>query len=191
MDWLGRNPLSVTNIHNHYNWRNMRKRLRLLAVACTALVITAPVAKAQDTPVVAKNPPFATLKTPLKWLSDPTRKIPASANCPRWWPVALQAGWQWKDLTTLDRIIHRESRCQPTAHNTTLNVNGSTDMGLTQINDRSWCLPSRYYKKGYLQSLGIIEYCEDLFDPLTNLIAAKALYDYSKENGSGFRPWNL
>jgi hypothetical protein len=64
-------------------------------------------------------------------------------------------------------------------------------MGLTQINDRSWCLPSRYYKKGYLQSLGIIEYCEDLFDPLTNLIAAKALYDYSKEKGSGFQPWNL
>lgn len=169
----------------------MRKRLRLFAVACTALVIAAPMAKAQETPLVDNKTLVATLKTPLRWLSDPVRRVPLTAHCPKWWPVALQAGWQWGDLTTLDRIIHRESRCQPAAHNTTLNKDGSTDMGLTQINDRSWCQPSRYYKKGYLQSLGIIEYCEDLFDPLTNLIAAKALYDYSEKSGNGFRPWGL
>jgi len=76
------------------------------------------------------------------------------------------------------------------AHNTTLNADGSTDIGLAQINDRSWCLPTRWYPAGYLQTLGKINYCKDLFDPYLNLVAAKALYDYAeKTNGNGFTPW--
>ena len=73
---------------------------------------------------------------------------------------------------------------------TSLTADGSTDMGLTQINDRSWCLPTRWYPAGYLQTLGKINYCKDLFDPYLNLVAAKALYDYAeKTNGNGFTPW--
>jgi hypothetical protein len=91
-------------------------------------------------------------------------------------------------------VIWRESRCLADAHNKTLNRDKSTDIGLTQINDRSWCLPTRWYPDGYLQNLGILEEagCGELFDPLTNLKAAKALYDYSeKQTGHGWTPWNL
>ena len=63
-----------------------------------------------------------------------------------------------------------------------------------QINDRSWCLPTRWYPDGYLQTLGILTKvgCGELFDPATNLKAAKAIHDYSQEtNGNGFKPWGL
>ena len=168
----------------------MARRLRLLAVAL-AVTASAPQALAATAPVVPTGTVETTLISRPRPVSAAYRPVPKSALCPQWWALARQAGWKANQMTTLDFIMHRESRCNPEAHNTTLNKDGSTDMGLTQINDRSWCLPSRYYKAGYLQSLGIIQYCEDLFDPLTNLRAAKALYDYSQENGSGFRPWGI
>ena len=124
----------------------------------------------------------------------PATVAPASAQCGQWWGLAYQAGWQEEQMQTLDYIMWRESRCEPHQHNTTLNKDGSTDMGLTQINDRSWCLPTKWYPDGYLQTQGVLISigCEQLFDPLTNLRAAKEIYDYSKEtNGNGFQPWGL
>ena len=168
----------------------MARRIRLIAVAL-AVTVSAPQALASTAPVVPTGTVETTLISRPRPVSAAYRPVPKDAYCPQWWAFARQAGWKGNQMETLDYIMHRESRCRPKAHNTTLNKDGSTDMGLTQINDRSWCLPSRYYKNGYLQSLGIIKYCEDLFDPLTNLRAAKALYDYSQENGSGFRPWGI
>jgi hypothetical protein len=88
----------------------------------------------------------------------------------------------------------RESRCQPEAHNTTLNRDGSADVGLTQINDRSWCLGTRWYPGGYLQTIGVLPTvgCEQLFDPYLNLLSAKAIHDYAQQtNGNGWQPWKL
>ena len=119
---------------------------------------------------------------------------PATALCGQWWGLAIEAGWQEADMETLDYIMWRESRCDPTQHNTTLNKDGSTDVGLTQVNDRSWCLPTRWYPNGYLQTIGVLANvgCEELFDPFTNLRAAKAIYDYAKEtNDNGFGPWGV
>jgi len=107
------------------------------------------------------------------------------ALCPQWWDMAISAGWKTSQLPTLDYIIYRESRCSERAHNKTLNVDGSTDMGLSQINDRSWCKPTRWYPNGYLQTEGIIKNCKQLFDPYLNLKSAKVLYDYA----GGFSPW--
>lgn len=118
----------------------------------------------------------------------------AHARCGQWWGLAQQSGWEADDMETLDYIMWRESRCDPAQHNTTRNKDGSTDIGLTQINDRSWCLPTKWYPDGYLQTLGILAKvgCEELFDPATNLKAAKAIHDYSqKTNGNGFKPWGL
>jgi hypothetical protein len=45
-----------------------------------------------------------------------------------------------------------------------------------------------------LQTVGVLPTvgCEQLFDPFTNLLAAKALYDYSETHqGNGWAPWNL
>jgi hypothetical protein len=108
--------------------------------------------------------------------------------CPQWRNYAVLAGWKVKDLATLDRIMHRESRCLPHALNTTRNRNGSWDYGLTQINDRTWCLPSKYYAKGYLQTLSIVKSCKDLLDPAVNLVAALAIYEAAGDN---FGPWGL
>ena len=138
--------------------------------------------------------PYAAIVEAPRPVSVPTTTTPPGARCPQWWGLAAEAGWHADSMPTLDYVIWRESRCNPAAHNTTLNRDGSTDIGLTQINDRSWCLPTRWYPGGYLQSVGVLSTvgCEQLFDPLTNLKAAKALYDYSQNTkGEGFQPWNL
>jgi hypothetical protein len=107
--------------------------------------------------------------------------------------LAADAGWEPEQMVELDYFMWRESRCDPAAHNTTLNRDGSADVGLLQINDRSWCLPTRWYPSGYLQTVGILSTvgsCTELFNPYLNLLAAKALYDYSQEaTGDGFHPW--
>ena len=131
---------------------------------------------------------------------EPTPTTTANAGdsahnrCGQWWGLAQEMGWSAEEMPTLDYVMWRESRCDPTQHNTTLNADGSTDIGLTQVNDRSWCLPTRWYPNGYLQSVGVLTKvgCEELFDPAINLKAAKAIYDYSKEhNGNGFQPWGI
>ena len=97
-------------------------------------------------------------------------------------------------METLDYVMWRESRCDPAQHNKTLNRDKSTDIGLTQVNDRSWCMPTRWYPGGYLQTIGILRNvgCEELFDPFNNLAAAKAIYDYAEEtNGNGWQPWGV
>lgn len=123
-----------------------------------------------------------------------TTTVLAGAKCGQWWGLALQLGWQPEHMETLDYIMWRESRCDPAQHNTTLNADGSSDIGLTQINDRSWCLPTRWYPNGYLQSVGVLSTvgCEQLFDPETNLKAAKAIHEYHVSQGQrGFEAWEL
>jgi hypothetical protein len=108
--------------------------------------------------------------------------------------LAVEAGWTPDLLPTLDYVMWKESRCDPTQHNTTLNRDGSADVGLTQINDRSWCLGTKWYPKGYLQTIGALPTvgCEQLFDPYLNLVSAKAIYDYAQQhNGNGWQPWKL
>ena len=114
--------------------------------------------------------------------------------CGQWWGLAQDLGWHADSMPTLDYVMWRESRCDPTQHNTTRNEDGSTDIGLTQINDWSWCLPTRWYPKGYLQTVGVLTTvgCEQLFDPATNLKAAKAIHDYHIQQGQkGFEAWGL
>lgn len=106
-------------------------------------------------------------------------------KCPQYETTILSVGFTKDQLPTLDAIIYRESRCQSHAVNRTLNKDKSHDYGLTQINGRSWCEPTRYYPNGYLQSLGILKECDDLLNPVTNLEAAFALFTYAK----GFGPW--
>ena len=164
---------------------------RLFAVLTVSFTVGGVTTLAETPPVVNTAPTVIVAQNAVQrvW-RDPAANTKPKALCPQWWDVALATGWQPDQLRTLDQIIHRESRCLTKAHNTTLNADGSTDLGLTQINDRSWCKPTRYYPTGYLQTLGLIQYCEDLFDPQTNLRSAKAIYDYAqKTNGNGFAPW--
>lgn len=112
------------------------------------------------------------------------------AKCPQWHETALQAGWGVEHMERLDHIMWRESRCQPEVHYKADPMTGSR--GLAQING-FWCLKNRYepHPAGYLGARGILNHCNDLFDPLVNLKAAKAIYDYGVErNQCPWRPWS-
>ena len=153
----------------------------------------------EPTPIYPTPTPVSTLyEAPIASQTTSTTTTtlptPVDALCPQWWPLAVETGWTLDLLPTLDYVMWRESRCDPTQHNTELNADGSTDIGLTQINDRSWCLGTKWYPKGYLQTIGVLSTvgCEQLFDPYLNLLAAKAIYDYALEtNGNGWQPWQL
>lgn len=137
--------------------------------------------------------PRESLPMPTTTTSEPIRKFSDSEiRCPEWHDLARSVGIKKRDLPTAMRIVYRESRCFPWVKNTTLNRDGSIDYGLAQINDRTWCLPSRYYKQGYLQSKGIIERCEDLLKPEINLRAMVELMAYSEgSSGCAFTPWRM
>ena len=152
----------------------------------------------EPTPTVPTPTPVTALRTlPIASQTPSTTTtlpVPADALCPQWWGLAVDAGWTEDLLPTLDYLLWKESRCDHTQHNTTRNRDGSTDIGLTQINDRSWCLGTRWYPRGYLQTIGVLPTvgCEQLFDPYLNLISAKAIYDYAlQHNGHGWQPWRL
>jgi len=107
--------------------------------------------------------------------------------CQEWAPTAVEAGWPADPfvLHKLLTIAHRESRCQPDV------TSRDDDRGLLQIHPNSWCRPNRWNPIGWLQAQGILDDCSELYDPLTNLRAARALFLYSEARGDGWTPWNL
>jgi hypothetical protein len=108
-------------------------------------------------------------------------------NCGGYELQARAAGWETENYERLSYIMWRESRCNTEAHNTTDPNTGS--YGLTQING-FWCRPSRYFPAGWLQTQGILETCQDLHNPVINLTAARAIYNYGIENGNcPWKPW--
>lgn len=111
-------------------------------------------------------------------------------NCDQVKQLMIETGFESSDIPTALRIIYRESRCDESALNTTLNRDKSWDYGLAQINDRTWCKGSRFDGTGYLQSKRIINSCDDLRDPRINLVAMLELMRYSKNStGCSFTPW--
>jgi hypothetical protein len=109
-------------------------------------------------------------------------------NCPQHLDNAIKAGWSSDLLKRLDTIIWRESRCIDDAYNDQ-DPNGGSH-GITQVNG-FWCRPSRYHPNGWLQEQNILNTCQELYDPYINLVAAKAIYEYSKRvNNCGFSPWS-
>ena len=170
---------------------------RLFAGLTATLVFVGFWGDSEATPVSAPGLVIAPVLSAPSPLSDPpatTVLPPADARCPQWWALAREAGWQDDQLPMLDKVMWKESNCLPHVHNTTLNKDGSSDIGLTQVNDWSWCLPTRWYPDGYLQTIGVLSTvgCEQLFDPYINLLAAKAIHDYALEhNGNGWQPWKL
>jgi hypothetical protein len=168
---------------------------RLLAGVAATLAVVGFGGASQATLPAPPPRPLALVSERLDASQTPSRStIPDTRLCPQWWGLARQAGWTNDLLPMLDYVLWRESRCDATAHNTTRNRDKSADLGLTQVNNRSWCLPTRYYPKGYLQTVGVLSTvgCEQLFDPIHNLRAAKAIFDYAQEkNGNGWQPWKL
>jgi hypothetical protein len=94
-------------------------------------------------------------------------------RCPQWEPKFREHGLPVKAFSF---IAYRESRCNPKAHNTTLNRNGTQDLGLVQVNS-SWKTVTRNICGTDITGL---------FNVDCNLSVAKYLYD----NG-GLGHWSL
>ena len=131
--------------------------------------------------------PTSTSSTTTSTTEPPTPIVFPDTPCQEWAPLAVEAGWP-PDPLMLDRLLKimwRESRCTPTA------TSRDDDRGLLQIHTGSWCRPNRYNVIGWLQAQGIIDSCLDLYDPLENLQAARAIWLYSEARGDAWRPWAL
>lgn len=118
--------------------------------------------------------------------------VAPDSPCQQWVPLAIASGWP-EDRAVIEPLVNimwRESRCS-TESWYKVDPNGGS-RGLLQING-FWCQPSRYWPDGYLQAHGILETCDDLFDPAVNLRAGWALYNYSynRHDGNGWHPWKV
>lgn len=110
-------------------------------------------------------------------------------KCNEWLDLARQVGWPEAELSKLSYVMWRESRCNPESYNAQDPNGGSR--GLVQING-FWCRPNKYDPKGFLQSSGILNECDDLYDPETNLRGALAIWNYGvTTHGYGWGPWNV
>lgn len=95
--------------------------------------------------------------------------------------LALAEGLPQAELETALRVAVRESRCTSDAFNPHDTMGGSA--GVYQIN-YFWCKPSTYWPNGWLQTKGILNTCDELFDPTTNTKAMVAIW-----RNSGWLPW--
>lgn len=108
-------------------------------------------------------------------------------KCGEWHDLAISVGWTEQQWAKLSYVIHRESRCNIKAFNKTDPNGGSR--GLMQINGY-WCRSNKYNPSGWLQAQGILNTCDDLYNPETNLRAGLAMWNYSQTvNKCGWRPW--
>lgn len=123
--------------------------------------------------------PATTTQLPREAMPNVVEIVPAGVplhskqRCPQWEPKFREHGLPVKAFSY---IAYRESRCNPKAHNTTLNRNGSQDLGLVQVNS-SWKTVTRNICGTDITGL---------FNVDCNLAVAKYLYD----NG-GLGHWSL
>ena len=130
-------------------------------------------------PKPTQTHPATTTQLPREPMPNIVEIVPAGVpthskqRCPQWEPKFREHGLPVKAFSY---IAWRESRCNPKAHNTTLNRDGSSDLGVLQVNS-SWKTVTRNICGTDITGL---------FDIDCNLSVAKYLYD----NG-GLRHWNL
>jgi hypothetical protein len=113
----------------------------------------------------------------------------AEFRYPQWISLASEIGWPESELDRLDYVIHRESRGLPDVHNMKDPMGGSR--GLTQING-FWCRKNSNepHRAGFLGAHAVLDSCEELFDPETNLRAALTIWRYGVQKyRCGWGPW--
>ena len=111
-------------------------------------------------------------------------------RCGEYHDLAISVGWTEAHWKKLSFVMYRESRCNTMSFNKTDPNGGSR--GLIQING-FWCKPSRYYPLGYLQTQGVVSTCDNLYNPLLNLLSALEIFNYSvvHNDGNGWHPWAM
>ena len=119
------------------------------------------------------------------WTPSTVPPVLPGGLCPEWAEDAVSVGWPVDEIETVDYLMYRESRCDPSVINTDDPRGGSR--GLLQINGH-WCRPNPSYgiDVGWLQESGVLDECDDLYDPDVNLKAALVIWlEY------GYGPWGL
>lgn len=102
-------------------------------------------------------------------------------GCREWADLAVRSGFVLNDLWIALQVMELESMCLPDA----IGDNGQS-YGLMQINS-FWCLPSTYWPRGYLQTNGFLDECQQLLDPALNLYVAWHIStQYGWENWSTY-----
>jgi hypothetical protein len=164
----------------------MRLVIRLFAVSLVGIIAFGSMVKAAEAPANPANPSVTPLSEAYrasdKVLILPVEVVPKgvpadkSKRCPQWEDEFAEFGLP---VQAFSYIAYRESRCNPLAHNKTLNRNGSQDRGLVQVNS-SWVTVTAKECASQRGDLSV------LFDVRCNLAVARYLY----RNG-GLRHWNL
>jgi hypothetical protein len=145
-----------------------------LCASAVALALPARTDSTQNRPVSTTTVYVATPPT--------TTTLPALVTtCSQVATLALSEGLPQDQLETALRVAVRESRCTSDAFNATDTMGGSA--GIYQIN-YFWCKPSTYWPTGWLQAQGILDDCQQLFNPQTNTRAMVAIW-----RNSGWLPW--
>jgi hypothetical protein len=112
-----------------------------------------------------------------------TTTMPALVTtCTQVATLALAEGLPLSELETALRVAVRESRCTSDAYNASDPSGGS--FGLYQING-FWCRPNSNWPTGWLQAKGVLQTCDDLYNPTTNTRAMVAIW-----RNSDWLPWN-
>jgi hypothetical protein len=143
-----------------------------------APTVTVEIATAMPAPL----PTVTTTTVPAVTTTTAAPLPPTKSFCPQHYAAALRAGWTDAEWPMLDRIMHRESRCDPTAHNDSY-LRGGRDnsFGLMQINllyHDDWVLPQ------------IGNDSARLFDAQTDLWIARQLWEWLEaHNQCGWSAW--
>ena len=128
--------------------------------------------------------------------TTPVAPVYRHGDC-SWLPaVAMQAGWQVDQIKQLREIALRESGCCPARAGGDIvdkNCNKishdgsfhSSDSGTMQLNGTHWKPDHPQYHGLVCKQMKICTQ-EPLFDPLTNLKAARLLYEVA-----GWQPWSI
>ena len=103
----------------------------------------------------------------------PAAQAAVGHTCKRYVDLARQVGWPKSQRHNLARIMWRESRCTPSAHNAKDPWGGSH--GLLQINGSN---------VGWARRMGYITERNDLNDPRRNLKVGLELWKLY-----GWKPW--
>ena len=164
----------------------MRLFIRLFAVSLVGIITFGSMVKAAEAPANPANPSVSPLSEAYrasdKVLILPVEVVPEgvpadkTTRCPQWEDEFAAFGLP---VEAFSYIAYRESRCNPLAHNKTLNRNGTQDRGILQINS-SWVSVTAKECASQKGDLSV------LFDVRCNLAVARYLY----RNG-GLRHWNL
>ena len=165
----------------------------VLLSGCTSTFTSAPVVSTVVPTTSTTTTTQATTTTTTTTVVVPTETVvqrttvkpTGSDQCSEWVDLVLDVGWPAVHVEEIQRLMFRESRCDPSQFNPDDPRGGSR--GLLQINGH-WCRPNPSYgiHVGWLQEHGLIDECDDLFDAEANLRSALLIW-----SEYGFEPWAL